>query len=231
MLEDSFQCAGHLLRARRGGDQGQPRRVEARRGADRLGSGAVEGHDVARLAGEADAGTDRDIFCLDQRDDMRAALGRDNRDVPGVAGERHMPRAAAELVVGADGDVAVLIDRSDGHRPWRRLDLGLRQQPPGEQRLGERHRRGEPAGDAQHGEPVGDLRPGAAEVVGDPGQRQARLFERIPQRLGPFALFGLVDGVGFAKVLENLGRGIDDDRIRHLSSPRRSGDQTRTPPA
>ena len=75
-------------------------------------------------------------------------------------------------------------------------DPGLRQQPAGEQRLGERHRRGEAAGDAQHGEPVGHLRPGAAELVGDPGQRQPGLLQRIPQRLGPLAFLGLVDGVG-----------------------------------
>ena len=59
-----------------------------------------------------------------------------------------------QLAVGAELDMAVLVDRRDRHRPGRRRDPGLRQEPAGQQRLGQRHRRGEPAGDAQHGEPV-----------------------------------------------------------------------------
>ena len=56
-----------------------------------------------RLAAEPDAGGDRrQALGVDQRDDGLAALRRDDRDVLCVAGERHEPRAAAELVVGAD---------------------------------------------------------------------------------------------------------------------------------
>src|SRR5262249_44364152 len=64
-------------------------------------------------------------------------------------------------------------------------------------------------------------RPGTAEIIRHPGEGQPRLFERIPQRLRPHALLGLVDRGGLAQILEDSGRGIDDDVVRlvaHLAA-------------
>ena len=44
-------------------------------------------------------------------------------------------------------------------------------------------------------------------------ERQPELLEGIPQRLGPLALLRLVDGIGLAQILEDAGRGIDDDVV------------------
>jgi len=55
--------------------------------------------------------------------------------------------------------------------------------------------------------------PGAAETVGNPGERQPRLFQRVPQRLWPDAFFGVVDDGRLAQILKDPGRGIDDDIV------------------
>ena len=96
LVEDAFERAGHLLGARGGGDQGQPGRVEAGRRLHVERGRAVKADRVARLAAEADAGADREALGRDQRDDRLAVARRDDRDVLGVAGERHVPRAAAK---------------------------------------------------------------------------------------------------------------------------------------
>ena len=111
--------------------------------------------------------------------------------------------------------MAVGVDRRDRHRPGGRLDPGLREQPAGHQCLGERHRRGGPAGGAQHREPVEQLGAGAAERVGHPGQGQPGFFERIPQRLRPMPFLGGVDRRRLAQIGEDAGRGIDDDVVCH----------------
>jgi len=102
---------------------------------------------------------------------------------------------------------------SDCQRPARHRDAGLREQPTRHQRLGERHRSGEAPSDPQYRETVGHCCPGAAKIIGNPGERQPRLFERIPQRLGPLTFLGLVDGCRLAQILKDPGRGIDDDVV------------------
>jgi len=67
--------------------------------------------------------------------------------------------------------------------------------------------------DPQYRETVGHCCPGAAKIIGNPGERQPRLFERIPQRLGPLTFLGLVDGCRLAQILKDPGRGIDDDVV------------------
>jgi hypothetical protein len=54
----------------------------------------------------------------------------------------------------------------------------------------------------------------AAEIVRRPGERQPRLFERIPQGLRPHALLGIVDRGGLAQILKDPGSGIDDNVVR-----------------
>ncbi len=168
---------------------------------------------------------DRQARRGDQRHHAAPRRGDQDGDLRGVAGKRHAPGAAGELAVGAERDIAVLMHRGDRHRPARHGDLGPRQKPAGEQRLGERHRGGETAGRAQHRKPVGHRGAGAAEFFRDPGERQPRFFERIPQRLRPHALLGIVDRGGLAQILENPGRGIDDDGVGvivHFASGRGS---------
>ncbi len=149
----------------------------------------------------------------DQRHHSLVAAVRENGDVTGVAGERDAARPAAQRAIGGQRDPAIGMDRGDRQRPARHRDPGLRQQPTGHQRLGERHRRGKPPGRAQHGETVGQRRPGPAKLVRDPGERQPGLLQGIPQGLWPHALLRLVDGIGLAKILEDPGRGIDDDIV------------------
>ncbi len=134
--------------------------------------------------------------------------------MPGIARERHLPGAAAQCPVG-QLDMAVGVDRGDRHRPGGRLDPGLREQPAGHQRLGERHRRVGAAGGAQYREPVEQLGAGAAQRIGHPGQGQAGFFERVPQRFRPRALLGGIDRRRLAQIGEDAGRGIDDDVVCH----------------
>ena len=110
-------------------------------------------------------------------------------------------------------DISVGMDRGHRHRSVWHRDPGAGEQPAGYQGLGERHRRRESAGVAQDREAVGHRRTGTAEIVGHPGQRQSRLFERIPQRLWPDTLFGVVDRGRLAQILADAGRGIDDDVV------------------
>ena len=75
--------------------------------------------------------------------------------VAGVAGERHPACPAAQHAVSRQPDPAVGMYRGNRQRSARYRDPGLRQQPTGHQRLGERYRRGKAPGHAQHGEAVG----------------------------------------------------------------------------
>ena len=70
--------------------------VEARRRGDRGGARAVERDRVARLAGEAGALADRDRARRHQRHRRGAVPGGEHDDMPGIARERHLPRAAAQ---------------------------------------------------------------------------------------------------------------------------------------
>ncbi len=149
----------------------------------------------------------------DQRHHGLVAAACEYGDVAGIAGERDPARPAAQRAVSSQRDPAIGMDRRDRQRPARHRDPGLRQQPAGHQCLGERHRRGKPPGRAQHREAVGQRRSGPAKLLGDPGERQPGLLQGIPQGLGPHALLRLVDGVGLAKILEDPGRGIDDDVV------------------
>ena len=57
----------------------------------------------------------------------------------------------------------------------------------------------------------------AAVVFGYPGQRQASLGQRLPQRRFPCAVFVAIDGLGVRKIGKNLLRGRNDDvlTLRH----------------
>jgi len=105
------------------------------------------------------------------------------------------------------------MNRRHGHRPVRHRDTGAGEEPAGHQGLGERNRSRKTAGDAQHREAINHPRPGATKIVRHPGQRQSRFFKRVPQRLRPHALLGVVDRGGLAQILEDPGRGIDDDVV------------------
>ena len=74
----------------------------------------------------------------------------------------------------------------------------LRQEPPRHQGLCERHRRREPPCGAQYRKPVQHFGARPAEIVRDPGQGQAGLFERVPQLFRPTPFLGRVDGLRLA---------------------------------
>ncbi len=174
----------------------------------------VEPHRIARLAGEAGSGVDRDRAGRHQRHRRDAVVLGEHDDMPGIARKWNLPRAAAQCALG-QLDTPVGEDRSNRHRPGRRLDPGLREQPAGHQCLCERHRRVRATGRAQYREPVEQFGPGAAERVGDPGQRQTGFLERVPQRFRPGAFLGGVDRRRLAQIGEDAGRGIDDDAVCH----------------
>ena len=155
--------------------------VDVGRRATAIGIGAVERHSVARLAGEA-------LVVADRQARRRRPAPPPARP-PRWASTAMWPALRAngtcrarprEPAVGAELDMAVVVHRRDRHRPGRRRDPGARQQPAGDQGLGERHRRGKTAGDAQHREAVGHRRRRRRRARRGPRRRSARILRAHP---------------------------------------------------
>ena len=97
-----------------------------------------------------------------------------------------------------------------------------RQQPAGHQCLGERHRRRETAGDAQHGEPVGERRPRRRQVR--PGPRSAVSPDSSSASHSAFGhspFSASLTVSGSHRSWKDPGRGIDDDvfgAVAHVAS-------------
>ena len=101
--------------------------------------------------------------------------------------------------------------RRHRHDAGGRGDAGAREQPAGEQRLGQWNRRRKPARDTQYLEPVGQARTGSAMLFRHPGQGQPGVDQGLPQRRFPAAVMGAVDGLGIAEVREDPRRCLGDD--------------------
>jgi hypothetical protein len=137
----------------------------------------------------------------------------------GLGGERHGARAATQRAAGIQRDAVERPGGRDRHRPGRRLKLRARKQPARQQRLRQRHGRRIAAGDAENGEAVGEARARAAQFLRNPGERQARVFERPPQRFLPGVVFGPIDRLGIGEVRKNPRRRFGDDMVafaRHV---------------
>ena len=79
------------------------------------------------------------------------------------------PRARPEIVPSRIQRQAIFrACGRDRHLAFGRRNFRLRQQPPGEHGLGQRHRDGVPPGGAEHAKPFGEARAGAAEFFRDP---------------------------------------------------------------
>ena len=128
-----------------------------------------------------------------------------------IARERHAGRAAAEPAVRVERDAIVRPRRRDGHRRRRRLETGTCQQPAGGERFGERHRERKAPGDTENRKAVGEACPRAAQMFRDPGERQPRLAERVPQRRLPRPVVRLVDALRIGEVGKNPLRRFGND--------------------
>ena len=164
--------------------------VEAfRRRLDRDGLDVVEGHGVAAVAGEIEAGLDPAV--LPHR--PARSTGRRRRCASTAiclaSLAKGTPRARPDsAAVGIERDAVLRAGRRHRHRAFGRGDLGLRQQPSRQHGLGERHRDRETPGRAQHAEAFGEAGAGAAAILRHPGQRQAGLGQRLPERRFPARL-------------------------------------------
>ena len=142
--------------------------------------------------------------------------------MPCLLGERHAARAPAQRSVGVQRDRC---RPAAPARPTSRLagacQPGARQQPAGEQRLGERNRDRVAPGDAEHREAVGQLRACAAAVPPAPRRASARFSdERLPQRAPSSrrrARLLIVLRIG--QIGENARRGFGDKVARSRRFP------------
>ena len=133
LVEDVFERAGHLLRPHRGAElhDAEPcrdRRRRQPRSALAPSNDTVSRGSPARLVPWLIARPRG----RHQRHRRGAVLLSEHDDMLGVARERHLTRAAAQVSVG-QLDMAVGMDRGDRHRAGGRLDPGLREQPAGHQ--------------------------------------------------------------------------------------------------
>ena len=113
---------------------------------------------VSTSAIESPAAAGREHGEVSRRPARTERRARARSSVPSASSVMRSPGRAGATDIAAAGDAMP----------------GARQQPAGEQRLGERDRRREPAGDAQHREPVGQAGAGAAVLVPAPRQASAR---------------------------------------------------------
>ena len=192
LIEDLFERARHLLRPRRGAELHEP--IVSRSGAGRTATGVAPSNEtvsrgsparlVPWLIASPAAGTSAT---------RRSALIGEDGDVAGVAGERHLPGAAAQRALGAELDMAVLIApaRSSSAPPAPRC----RPAPAASPRAASRRAAPAPQTARRRAtrQTVDHLGPGAAESVGDPGQGQPDSLERVPQRLRPLPFLGGID--------------------------------------
>ncbi|MHC2394391.1 hypothetical protein ACVIHB_009247 [Bradyrhizobium liaoningense] len=221
-VEHRFQCAGDLKAACDAAHQHQGGLVAAlRRGLDDDGLDLVERHGVAMVVADIQAGLDPRLGRIDQRDGNTVPAMRQHREVLRCLRERHAARTAGERAIGIEADAVLRRSRQHRHLAFGRGDPGLRQQPPRQHGLGQGHRDRETAGGVQQRKAIGKARAGAAEIIGHPGQWQARLAQRPPQRRLPRILPVVVDGLRIGEVGEDFLRGLDDDivTLRH-SVPR-----------
>ena len=106
-------------------------------------------------------------------------------------------------------------DRGHRHGAARRSKARLFEKPARQQRFGQRRGNRPGAGGLQDIEAVADIRAAAAELLANPGQREAAFLQRLPERGGPDAVLGVVDGLRRAEVGEDaLGR-VEDDAVAH----------------
>ena len=165
-------------------------------GALRIGFTRSKRHAVGRLAGEVFAVAEAAVGVLTKATTALCRLRPRPRCIRNRA-RRECRGSPAQGAVGVQRDPVARPHRRNRHRAGRRRDAGARQQPAGEQRFGERHRQRIAPGNAENRKAVGEAR--AALFFRHPGERQAGLRQRAPQRRLPLAVAGAVDGCGSAR--------------------------------
>ena len=162
-------------------------------GSDRFRDRAVERHCVARLAGEALVLADRQARRRDQRHHPLVPAMSEHGDMAGIAGERHPAGAAASrpsapsviwpsactgaIVIGPAG---AAIPARASSQPAIRVSAsgtGTAKRPAARSTA----------------KPSAIVAPAPPRSSGTQASGQPRFFERIPQRLGPHPVLGVVD--------------------------------------
>ena len=189
--------------------------LRRRLGRDRLH--LVEGHGIAVVAAEAEAGIDPAFGRIDQRDRKTLGIAGDDRDVLCGFRKRHAAGLAGQAAIGIERDAVLRACGRDRHFAVGRGDFRLRQQPAGEHGFGQRYRDGKTPGGAENGKAFGKARTRTVAILRHPGQRQAGLGQRLPERGLPRAVLVAIDGLGVGKIGEDLLRGLGNNvlTLRH----------------
>ena len=138
---------------------------------------------------------------------------RQHGQVLGALGEGHGAQRAAQacrcrqrqLRRHRASGAHVMAPRGEEMPAWPAASRRAASRPPA--------RRREAARLAQHGEAVGQLRAGAAQLLRHPGERQPRFLQRGPRRRLPRLVLGPVDGLRIAEVGEDSRRRVDDEIV------------------
>ena len=221
-VEHRFQRAGDLQAARHAAHQHQLRLVETfRRRLDRDRLHLVERHGVAWSPPRLRPASIRHFAASTSAIETPPCAACEHRNMFCRLGKRHAAGAAGQAAVGVERDAVLRACGRHRHLALGRGDFRLRQQPSRQHGFGQRHRDRKAPGRAQHAKAFGEAGAGAAAFFADPGQRQAGLGQRLPQRRFPRAFLVAIDGLGVGEIGENLLRGLGDNvlTLRH-SVPR-----------
>ena len=71
----------------------------------------------------------------------------------------------------------------------------------------------EAQGDRAEVETIGEAGTRAAQIVGHPGERQAVVFERAPERRLPRLILGRIDGLRIGKIREDPRCRLGNDAV------------------
>ena len=212
-VEDGLQRAGHLHGAGSGTHQQQGLPVEPGRSVlDRLRPRRVEAHGIEGIAADAGAVGDAGLRRLDQGNRQPARLAScQHGQVLSTLGEGDRAQRPTQGAVAGQRELLAVARRPAAHGALGRDDAGPRQQPAGEQRLGQRHGRSVAARLPQHGGSVAQFGAGAAEGLGHPGEREARFLQRRPSRRLPGVVLGPIHGLRVGQVTQDPLGGVGDE--------------------
>ena len=217
LLQAALERSGHLLGAHRRSHSPQSLgKVHRRRRRPCDRDDSVEEDGIARLAGERRPRFDSARGTVDDGD----ALGRFLRTVAfehhyemsAGASERYSRRGARQCTA-FEPDQGRTIAAHDGERAFGDFETGFRPEPAGQKRLRERCGHGVHPCQTDDRESVLDTCAGPAERFGDPRPGECGFLQRIPQRVGPSAVFGGGDHFRAAEFAEQTVSRIDDQEI------------------
>ena len=221
--ESGLEGAGDLLGAQ-GGARSALGEIELRgQVRDHVWGQIVEGNVVLGLSREARAARDAVAAPvrveLEHRHRHAVVPPGDEDECPRIGGEGNPSQHPGQPALRIERGCVAAAGGRGGERSRRRVHPGLRQGPPREQRLRERHRSRVAGGDPHDPEAVGEARAGATVCLGHPRERQTGRLQGVPQLSRPLSLLRTIHHLGRAVLLEHPRESLDQQRVGGAHRP------------